>query len=250
MAVKRLSKDHIDKFFDYDIDIDSRTIYMGSVIADVDGNSSGVDSFMAERVVKAIHLFDYVAPEGDKPITVIMNNPGGDWYHGMGIFDAIQLCKNHVTIKVYGYAMSMGSIILQAGDQRVLTPNSRFMIHYGYMGMGSNHTKIFDKWARETQRIDRDMEDVYLDRFEEKDEAMTKKGFPNYMEETLAEILDQQNEGSIPPKPPVKVKLSTASPEKRREDLRKYLEMMLNFDTILNAEQTVAIGLADSILGQ
>src|SRR5690348_4624772 len=127
MATKKLSKDHIDKFYDYDIDIDSRTIYVGSCGSDENGDS-GVDFLMAERLLKALHLFEYSAPDGSKPITIITNNPGGNWYHGMAMYDAIKNCKNHVTIHGYGYNMSMGSIIPQAADKFLLAPNAKFMI--------------------------------------------------------------------------------------------------------------------------
>ena len=120
---------------------------MGSVTVDMD-SESGTDANMAERVIKGLHMLDTSAPTGDKPITIIMNNLGGDWYHGMGIYDAIKACKNHITIKVFGYVMSMGSIIIQAADKRIMSPNSRMMIHYGTSGY-YGHNKDFIKWAKE-----------------------------------------------------------------------------------------------------
>lgn len=244
-TTKRLSKDHIDKFFDYDVELDSRTIYMGSVEVS-DGEDSGVDAIMAERVLKALHLLEFNPSLGDRPISIIMNNPGGDWYHGMAIYDAIRSCKNTITIKVYGYAMSMGSIILQAADERQISENSKFMIHYGTSGYGG-HAKIVDKWAKECQRIDYDMENIYLDVMLAKDHDMTSSGDSDYYERTLSAVLNKQNEGSIPPKPVVKVKLPK-DPDKRREALRAYLQDMLNFDTILTAEETIALGFADSLI--
>lgn len=143
----RIDKDHIDKFFDYGLDIASRTIYLGSAEYTEDDDETGVDFYMAERFIKAIHLLDKSAPSGDKPITVIMNNPGGDMVHGMAIYDAIKLCKNHITIKVFGNVCSMGGYILQAADERLLAPNSVFMFHMGYENYNSNHPKIIYKWV-------------------------------------------------------------------------------------------------------
>lgn len=236
----KLQKDNIDRFFDYDINIDSRTIYVGSASAD-DGDS-GVDCIMAERLLKAIHLLEHAAPNGDKPITIITNNPGGDYLHGMAIYDAISTCESYVIIKGYGYAMSMGSIILQAADERIIAPNAKFMIHYGYESL-SNHSKIFLKWAKEGQIVNRDMEEIYLTKMLQKD-AKDSEAF----EKALEIVLNKQNEGEVYQKTKIKVKLAKELP-KRKEDLRIYLESMLNFDTILNATDTVALGFADSIIG-
>jgi ATP-dependent Clp endopeptidase proteolytic subunit ClpP len=142
---------------------------MGSVESNDDGDS-GVDAIMAERVIKALHLLD----QKDEPITIIMNNPGGDWFHGMAIYDAIKACQSHITIKVYGMAMSMGGVILQAADKRIMMPNAKFMMHYGYMGW-DGHSKTFDRWAAENKRINKEMEQIFLDKMQEVNANFTLK---------------------------------------------------------------------------
>lgn len=161
---KRHTRDDIDKFHDYSVYIPTRTIYVGSVNCDDDGES-GVDSAMADRLLKNLSILEAMSAE---PITIIMNNPGGDWYHGIAIYDAVKNSKCHITMKILGHAMSMGAIILQAADERIISPNSRFMIHYGYMGMDSNHPKIFQKWSDESKKLDKDMERLLLARIHEK----------------------------------------------------------------------------------
>lgn len=243
----RVSKDHMDKFFDYSVDIDSRTIYLGcAAYAEDDGN--GVDFFMTERLIKGLHLLEVAAPNGDKPITIIANSPGGSWYHGMAQYGAIKNCKNHVIIKMYGYAMSMGSIIPQAADERLIDANASFMIHYGTDG-GSHHSKIVSKWGDEGKRICHVMENIYLDRMMEKEEEMTKEGQVDYLETVLATIVGRQQELDFPKPTKPKYKFSK-DPEKRREDVRKVLKELLNFDSFLTAQETVAIGLADGVIGQ
>ncbi len=162
----RLVRDDIDKFFDYGFYPSTRTLYIGSAerAGDDDDDGTGTDFLMAERAIKALHILD---AQSDKPITVILNNTGGDEYHGMAIYDAIRACRSHVTIKVMGSAMSMGSIILQAGDARILAPNSRIMIHYGSWGT-SDHPQITYRWAEEGKRLDKLMEDLYLAKINEK----------------------------------------------------------------------------------
>ena len=131
---------------------------------------------MAERVIKALHILDQKA----EAITIIMNNPGGDWYHGMGIYDAIKGCQSEVTVKVYGMAMSMGAMILQAADHRQVSPNSKIMVHYGYMSWGGD-SKKFQKWAEECKRTDIEAEDILLARIQDK--------HPTFKIEQLREML-------------------------------------------------------------
>jgi ATP-dependent Clp endopeptidase proteolytic subunit ClpP len=173
---------------------------MGSEhISDTDFSESGTDTSMAERMVKNIHILDTINQE---PITIFMNNLGGDPYHGLAIYDAIKAAKSEVTIKVFGHAMSMGSIILQAADIRIMAPNSRQMIHYGSLTI-QGHSKTVDKQAKEEDKINRWMDDMYLEKIR----------------------------------------------EKHPEFKLKRLQKMCDHDTFLTAEESVALGLADKILG-
>lgn len=158
--MKKSLKDDLTHFFDYDLYTPTRTVYMGSVSYTEEGES-GTDGAMAERVIKALHILDMDAPEGDKPITIIMNNIGGDFSHGMAIFDAIKTCKNLVTIKVYGNATSMGAIILQAAHKRVLASGVEFMFHYGTLNLGGNAKDVY-KHAEASKRKDEWTEQLLL----------------------------------------------------------------------------------------
>ncbi len=169
----KIYKDEIDRLFDYDIYAPTRTIYMGSAVSD-EGEDQGVNAYMAERVIKALHILDSSGPAGDKPITIIMNNPGGDEYDGMAIYDAIKACKNHITIIVYGHAMSMGGIILQAADTRIMSPNSRFMMHYGTMHIDANAKDAY-AWVEDNKKIDVWMEDVFLEKMRDKNPLMDRQ---------------------------------------------------------------------------
>lgn len=162
---KRLSKDDIDRFHDYSLYVPTRTIYMGSEsVSDDLSTESGVDATMAERQIKNLHILDAINSE---PIVIIMNNPGGDVNHGLAIYDAIRACKSHITIKVFGHAMSMGSIILQAADDRIMSPNSSQMIHYGALGVEKEAKTVY-KVVDEFKRIDKWMEKMYLKKIHEK----------------------------------------------------------------------------------
>jgi len=176
MATKKISLDEVDKWFEYDLFIPARLIFMGSYTSDWDGNESGVNHSMAEGFIKSMHVLERMqpAPGLSDEITVIMNNPGGEWYHGMAIYDTIEASSCHVTIRAVGHAMSMGSIILQAADRRIMSPNSRLMIHYGTSGF-NNHTKIVQKWAEEDKKICAWMEQLYLSKIQVKHPGFTLK---------------------------------------------------------------------------
>lgn len=163
-------RDDIDKFFNYSIDIPTKTLYMGE--------RDGVEHSMAERTIKGLHILD--AKNRRKPITILMNNVGGDEYHGLAIYDAIKNCKSETRIKVYGHAMSMGVWCLQSANKRLLSANSTVMIHYGTWGY-EGHAKDFDKSADENRRVRKLMEDHLLERIKEK--------HPRYTRETLQDLI-------------------------------------------------------------
>lgn len=137
--MSKIVKESIDRFFDYGIHVETKTIYMGSEEY-VDDQESGTDHKMAENMIKALHVLNLTP---DKPIKIIMNNLGGNWTDGMAIYDAIKASPCHVTIEVMGQAMSMGSIILQAADERIMHPNATMMIHDGQDGY-VGHAKNFE----------------------------------------------------------------------------------------------------------
>ena len=161
------SKESKTDLFDYNCDFSFRTIWLGSETVSRNGDESGVDAALAERAVKAIYLLDKAAPSGDKPINILLNNPGGDVIHCAAIYDAIRCARNEIIITVYGMAMSAGSIILQAANKRILTPSSTVMIHEGEGGF-YGHPKNIENWIKHAKRVDKWAADIYLQRIREK----------------------------------------------------------------------------------
>lgn len=158
----KITKDRVDMFIEGEIDVPTRTMWMGSMITD-EGDELGTDATMAERVIKGLHLLD---SQSHKPITILMNNIGGDEIHGMAIADAISLTESRIVIKVFGHAMSMGSIILQAADERCLAPTASVMIHYGSPMHADPdlHAMEQQTWSRECDKFRVRMENLYLNR--------------------------------------------------------------------------------------
>lgn len=121
------NKDHVAILHDYGIHIPTRTLMMESATDD-EGEENGVNYTMATKFFKNMHLLEASSKD---PITIILNTGGGDVGHGMAIYDRISNSKCHITIKVYGHAESMGSVILQAADERILAPHAKIMFHFG-----------------------------------------------------------------------------------------------------------------------
>jgi len=79
-----------------------------------------------------------------------------------------------VTVVVYGHAMSMGSWILQAADERVLAPNATVMIHRGYLPLNADiGREQLAAMQREFERLNALMEQTYLQRMREKKPKLT-----------------------------------------------------------------------------
>lgn len=141
--------DRSSLWFDSNVDPRTKTIYLGG---DIDEQS-------AASAVKALWFLDH-ASDGD--IKLIINSYGGDVYQGLAIYDAIKSCSCHVTTIGTGAIMSMATIIIQAGDQRLLSPTSTMMIHVGSAWM-DDHAHNVKRANEEYLRLERLCEQLYLD---------------------------------------------------------------------------------------
>jgi len=153
--------DSIGTFFDYGLDASTRTLYIGSI--GTEGVDNGVDYKMAEYAIKGLDILD----RSEGPIRIRLNTIGGDEYQGLAIYDAISLCKNQVSIIGMGNIMSMGAWVIQAADERIMTPNATMMVHYGIWSY-EGHSMDYLQWAKELSRLNKLMEDTLLARIREK----------------------------------------------------------------------------------
>lgn len=166
---KRYNRDHIEIYHDYNLHLPTRTIDLRS-----EENSVNID--MASQAIKNLNILAHLSKD---PITILINTEGGDEYQGMAIYDAITTLQDiHVTAVVYGAAQSMGCIVLQAADHRVLMPSAAIMYHTGTTFIPDLepdemlHTAIFThKYGLE--RCDR----VIYNRLLEKDPKLSWKKF-------------------------------------------------------------------------
>ncbi|MCX6738178.1 MAG: Clp protease ClpP [Candidatus Parcubacteria bacterium] len=62
-------------------------------------------------------------------ITVFINSPGGDTHTSLGIYDLLKKSDRNIIGVVSGIAYSGASLILQGCEKRLMTANSRVMLH-------------------------------------------------------------------------------------------------------------------------
>ncbi len=91
--------------------------------------SKGVDDELAASVIAQLLVLEQDDPE--KPITVIVNSPGGSADSGFAIYDAMRFVKCPVRSIVMGLCASAGVMIFLGGDKgsRFATPTARFLLH-------------------------------------------------------------------------------------------------------------------------
>jgi ATP-dependent Clp protease protease subunit len=165
-----MSKGLITQFFDYHVDHRYRTIYLGNDSKSQDDDNE-VSYAMAEYAIKGLYSLDTTS---DRDISIIINTPGGWVSQGMAIYDAIQRCRSHTIGTVFGEAYSMGSVILQACDERILMPHSTMMIHNGSTELGGKTNDVMSSIKFE-ERLNKICEDIYLKKIKEKKPRFTRK---------------------------------------------------------------------------
>lgn len=112
------------------VDVKSREIYLfGNHENEIDHK---VAFLFLQHLCKLEQTAEYIIIHG--------NTVGGTYYDGLCIYDAVKNSPNHITYVIHGQAMSMGSIIPQAADLRIMMPNAIMMIHRPTLGVDETLT--------------------------------------------------------------------------------------------------------------
>lgn len=100
--------------------------------------SSEVSPATARRVIEQVLVLEADDPE--RPITFLINSPGGDVHSGFAIYDCIRFVRPRVRVVCTGLTASIATVILLGAerDDRLTLPNTRFLIHQPLF-----HTEIF-----------------------------------------------------------------------------------------------------------
>lgn len=193
---------------DYNIDIENREIYLHSHMGGGD-DESGVDYRSAITFEKNLRYLNMLSLD---PILVHMHLPGGDWQDCLGIFDAIKSSKSKVIVVATAKVESSSSVLLQAADLRILTPNTNFLVHYGSLSIDNEHKAALSmvQWS----------------------EKESEKMIDIFTEKCMNSIISKEKNW-------------------KRMMARKHIvsQLATKRDWILTAEEAVRYGFADGILG-
>ena len=112
-----------------------------------------IEDGMAALVCAQLLFLESENPK--KPIDMYVNSPGGVVTAGFAIYDTMQYIKSPVSTTCMGFAASMGSFLLMAGEpgMRIALPNARIMLHQSAGGFQGKASEIerHAKDVRETQ---------------------------------------------------------------------------------------------------
>jgi len=126
-----------------------RIIFIGTPIDDIVAN------------VTVAQLLYLQSEDATKDIYLYINSPGGSIYAGLAIYDTMQWLKPEVSTVCMGMAMSMGAVLLAAGEKgkRYCLPNSTVLIHQP-LGGAEGQAADIEITAREILRLRRSIYDI------------------------------------------------------------------------------------------
>lgn len=101
-----------------DLEPDNRLIHL---IGPVSGDS-------VARVAYQLYLCE----DNGEPIVVMITSPGGSLECGLAIYDHLRAVRQPIITMVFGCAHSIATIILQAGDHRLIAPNATIQVHNAF----------------------------------------------------------------------------------------------------------------------
>jgi ATP-dependent Clp protease protease subunit len=113
--------------------------------------SGEINKQLAERIIKQLILLE---EDGENPVRVFIDSPGGDADAGYAIFDMLRFINPPVITIGMGLVASAAAIVLLAApsERRVALPNSHYLIHQPLSGIRGVATEI-EIHARELEKL-------------------------------------------------------------------------------------------------
>jgi len=109
-----------------------------------------IDKESAEKVIRHMLILE---AEGEGPIKIFINSPGGDVEAGFAIFDMARFVKNEVYMIGMGLVASAAALVLLAvpAQRRIGLPNSSYLIHQPMSKMEGVATDV-EIYARQLEK--------------------------------------------------------------------------------------------------
>lgn len=114
-----------------------------------------------ETIIESIYLplRDFENDDITKPVTLILNSPGGSVSDGFFLAHYLSQYKKPLNIIVTGYAASMAAVILAGGGKnpnvtRVCYPSTYALIHDGYVAIPPSESKTAGDVMAFNEKVD------------------------------------------------------------------------------------------------
>ncbi len=104
-----------------------------------------------------------------KPLHINLSTIGGSFYDGLPIYNMIDDYEGHVSLKIMGYCLSMGSHMILAADEVEMAENGLIMIHRAQGGVFGDADKYRHR-ANILEKHEMAIMPAYLRRFGNKTE--------------------------------------------------------------------------------
>jgi len=99
----------------------------------------------------------YSTQRDAKEVMVYINSIGGDVVEGYAIHDFLRSLNKKITTNIIGKCYSIATVISLAGDKRMMSENSEFMIHNPWMDAGygdaTHYKKVSDQLEKEEGKL-------------------------------------------------------------------------------------------------
>jgi ATP-dependent Clp protease protease subunit len=127
-----------------------------------------VSEHNVDQVIEALEHWNVRDP--GKPITITFNTQGGSVTAGLALYDTIkrlQRAGHFITTRAVGIAASMGAVLFQAGDVRVMDARAKLLIHEGSTDFEKGATLsagALEDYAVFSKMLDDDVLDILAER--------------------------------------------------------------------------------------
>lgn len=105
-----------------------------------------------------IHALEQI--QSAKKIHIRLNSPGGDYFLGVSISNALRRHPAKVIVHVDALAASAASVIAMGGDRVIMHPGALMMIHRAW-SISMGNAEDFTKAAETLNKVDENLIDVY-----------------------------------------------------------------------------------------
>ena len=132
-----------------------------------------VSAEVANAIIAQLLFLESEDPE--KPIHMYINTPGGDVTAGLAIYDTMHYIKAPVGTLCAGRAMSMGAILLAAGEpgMRAALPHASVLIHQPLGGVRGQASDI-EIHAKEILRLRKVLDGILVKHTGQDEESVSR----------------------------------------------------------------------------